>query len=78
MNDNKQSGGISFCGLLTIAFIVLKLTGYITWSWWWVLAPTWIPLALLAAAFLLGGLVIGLRFVWLLFKGLWEDLNDHN
>lgn len=34
MNDNKQSGGISFCGLLTIAFIVLKLTGYITWSWW--------------------------------------------
>ena len=35
-------------------------------------------LGLLAAAFLLGGLVIGLRFVWLLFKGLWEDLNDHN
>ena len=46
MNDNKQSGGISFCGLLTIAFVVLKLTGYITWSWWWVLAPTWIPLAI--------------------------------
>lgn len=46
MNDNQRRGGISFCGLLTIAFIVLKLTGFITWSWRWVLAPTWIPLAI--------------------------------
>lgn len=37
-------GGISFGGLLTIVFIVLKLTGYITWSWVWVLAPLWIPI----------------------------------
>jgi hypothetical protein len=22
-----------------LAFIVLKLTGVITWSWWWVLSP---------------------------------------
>lgn len=48
MKDNNSRGGISFCGLLTIAFIVLKLTGFITWSWWWVLAPTWIPLAIVA------------------------------
>ena len=32
--------------LLTVLFIGLKLTGYIDWSWWWVLAPVWIPLAL--------------------------------
>ena len=38
------SGGIGFSGLLTVAFIVLKLTGYISWSWVWVLAPLWIPL----------------------------------
>jgi hypothetical protein len=38
-----QSGGIGFFGLLAIVFIVLKLTGYITWSWLWVLAPIWIP-----------------------------------
>jgi hypothetical protein len=25
-----------------IALIVLKLTGTITWSWWWVLSPIWI------------------------------------
>ena len=46
-NNNTKSGGIGFCGLLTIAFIILKLCGVIAWSWVWVLAPTWIPLALL-------------------------------
>lgn len=34
-----SSGGIGFCGLLTIVFIVLKLTGFINWSWFWVLSP---------------------------------------
>ena len=43
-NSNKTTvdGGIGFVGLLTIAFIVLKLTGVISWSWVWVLAPLWI------------------------------------
>lgn len=47
-NNNKtiQSGGIGFCGLLTIVFIVLKLCGVIQWSWLWVLSPIWIPTAL--------------------------------
>ncbi len=39
-STSSSSGGIGFFGLLTIVFIVLKLTGYITWSWWWVLSPT--------------------------------------
>lgn len=43
--SQTQSGGIGFFGLLTIVFITLKLTGYIAWSWWWVLAPLWMPLA---------------------------------
>lgn len=38
-------GGV-FLPLLTILFIGLKLTGYINWSWWWVLAPIWIPIAI--------------------------------
>ena len=41
-NEKSASGGISFAGLLTIAFIVLKLTGVISWSWLWVLSPIWI------------------------------------
>lgn len=44
MNDNKSTGGIGFCGLLTILFIALKLLKIINWSWVWVLAPLWIPL----------------------------------
>jgi len=24
-------------------FTVLKLTGAIAWSWWWITAPVWIP-----------------------------------
>jgi hypothetical protein len=42
----SSSVGTSFCGLLTILFIALKLTGYISWSWVWVLSPLWIPLAI--------------------------------
>lgn len=52
MSDNSNSsssGGIGFTGLLTIAFIVLKLTGYIDWSWWWV----WSPILIAVSIFLL-------------------------
>lgn len=56
MNENRNNsgtaGGIGFCGLLTIAFIVLKLTGVIDWSWLWVLAPIWIPTAIAAVVLL--------------------------
>lgn len=43
MSTESSSGGIGFLGLLTIVFIVLKLTKVISWSWIWVLAPLWIP-----------------------------------
>lgn len=57
MNNTTQSGGIGFCGLLTIAFIVLKLTGYIDWSWWWVVSPIWIPIALIIAVYLICAII---------------------
>ena len=47
-NNNGNTGyGIGFTGLLTIAFIVLKLCGRIGWSWVWVISPIWITAALL-------------------------------
>lgn len=46
-NKNNSSSGIGFTGLLTIAFIVLKLCGVISWSWWWVLSPIWISILLI-------------------------------
>lgn len=39
----NQSAGIGFFGVLTILFIGLKLGSVINWSWWWVLAPMWLP-----------------------------------
>ena len=46
-NKNNTRGGIGFCGLLTIAFIILKLCNVITWSWVWVLSPLWISFILI-------------------------------
>lgn len=37
--------GLSLTTVLLIIFIVLKLVGSIAWSWWWVLAPLWAPVA---------------------------------
>lgn len=39
--SSSSSGGIGFVGLLAVLFIALKLTGYINWSWVWVLSPIW-------------------------------------
>lgn len=45
-SSSSSSGGIGFVGLLTIVFITLKLCNVIQWSWWWVLAPMWIGVAI--------------------------------
>lgn len=38
----KNSGGLTFPAALTLLFVGLKLTHYIDWSWWAVLAPMWV------------------------------------
>lgn len=57
MNINNNSGGIGFIGLLTLAFIILKLTGCISWSWWLVLSPVLIELGLILLMLIILGLV---------------------
>ena len=42
MSDNNNSGGLSLATILFLIFLVLKLTNYIDWSWWWVTSPLWI------------------------------------
>nr|DAT56980.1 MAG TPA: transmembrane protein [Caudoviricetes sp.] len=46
MSDKPSANGASITTPLLLIFIVLKLTGNIDWSWWWVLSPIWIPLIL--------------------------------
>lgn len=53
---------MGFLGLLCLLFIGLKLTNHVTWPWWKVLAPLWVPLAFITAAALimtLAGIVYG-------------------
>lgn len=45
-SNNNSSSGLGLGSVLTIIFVVLKLVGVINWSWWWVLAPTWISIIL--------------------------------
>lgn len=47
--NKSESGGVGVLGLLGIVFVVLRLTGFITWSWWWVTAPFWGPFAIFMA-----------------------------
>lgn len=51
-SSSPSGGGTGFTGLLTILFIGLKLTGYISWPWLWVLSPLWIS-AFIALAYVL-------------------------
>jgi hypothetical protein len=64
MASETRSGGIGFCGLLTVLFIGLKLTGFIAWSWLWVLSPIWIPIAIVLAI-ALAAAVIAAGIAWL-------------
>lgn len=64
MSDNNakataSASGIGFTGLLTIAFIVLKLCHIIDWSWWWVLSPIWISAAIVITIIVLMLLIFG-------------------
>jgi hypothetical protein len=56
MSNSNSSGEISIGGILLIVFIVLKLCGVIAWSWWWVLSPLWIPIALWLAIVAIAGI----------------------
>jgi hypothetical protein len=53
--SNKDSVDISTgpAFVVFIVFLVLKLTGTISWSWWWVTAPLWGPAVAVAAIIVL-------------------------
>jgi hypothetical protein len=62
MSDKTTHYGISFTELLLAIFIVLKLTGVINWSWWWVLSPLWITLGIVVV------ILIGFGIYWIIKK----------
>ncbi len=56
-HKQTEVSGISFMGMLTVAFIVLKLTNHIDWSWWWVLSPLWLPITIAIALYIIAHLI---------------------
>lgn len=44
MKEQTASTSISLYTIVFIIFLILKLTGNIDWSWWWVTSPIWIPI----------------------------------
>lgn len=59
--QTAQHNSIGFLGILQLIFITLKLTGHITWSWFWVLSPIIFSWALVAAIVLAALVVIAVK-----------------
>lgn len=54
MSNNAPSyRGPGLATLLGVLFVGLKLGHVIAWSWLWVLAPFWIPTALVVVLFVI-------------------------
>ncbi len=52
MSDKTvNNNGIGFLGLLTIVFVIAKITGYIAWSWFWVFSPILLGIAFVLVVF---------------------------
>lgn len=59
-SNTVVNSGIGFWPLLGLTFVVLKLCDVVSWSWWWVLAPFWGPLALAIVIGMIVAICIGL------------------
>jgi hypothetical protein len=42
---------------LFLVFLILKLTGVINWSWWWVTSPLWLPFAFIAVVVVIAAIL---------------------
>ena len=68
MSVKIEGRGVGITGLLGVAFVVLKLTGVIDWSWLWVTLPFWLTLAIAALVFVVGCAFILCRSIYLAIK----------
>lgn len=69
----RRAPGIVVSLVLPV-FLVLKLAGAISWSWWWVLSPLWISALALLLLSVLAAMAFGLvrlavrAWVWVRFR----------
>ena len=57
MEAKTAKRSMPWATVLTILFIILKLTGAITWPWLWVLCPLWIAIGLFLFILLIVGIL---------------------
>lgn len=57
--NRSSSGGIGLGGAVFLVFLVMKLTGFIDWSWWWVTAPLWVPMVVCIVIIAVAAMVVG-------------------
>ena len=64
MSKSSGSSGVDLGTILFIVFLVLKLTNFIDWSWWWVTAPLWIPFSILLLLIVFSISILGWKGFW--------------
>jgi hypothetical protein len=55
--SNSTSSGVGLDIILFVVFLVLKLSNTIDWSWWWVTAPLWMPIAFAIVVIVIWGII---------------------
>ena len=61
VNVTIKPWNLMLVGALTAIFTVLKVLGYINWSWLWVLSPIWIDFGIMIVLFFV--LIIGYKII---------------
>ena len=57
--------------ILFLVFLILQLTGVINWSWWWITAPLWGPLALVIGVSIL---IIPIWIILMAFVAILDEI----
>jgi hypothetical protein len=73
MISKNNSSGLSLTAVIFIVFLILKLTGNIDWSWWWITSPLWIPIAFVLSIFFIA---IFITIIALIFGSSIDDIKE--
>ena len=58
-----KKGVTGICTIVFIIFLIQKLAGLISWSWWWVTSPLWLPLVGILSVVAVIGLLVSILIV---------------
>lgn len=63
-NNDTTKTGLGFLSILTLIFVVAKILGFLSWSWWLVFLPIWGFLLLLALVFVIAVIILKIKGEW--------------